>query len=100
MMVMMLSLIKILVLMKNIIFLVLFAFVSLISCSNSSSPECEYLESMGKRGYDKNNQKIKELNIKISKCSKPGDGFLAVIDTECKERLLKEFNEQNNCNKQ
>ena len=85
--------------MKNIIFLVLFAFVSLVSCS-SSSPECKYAESMGKRGYDKNNQKIKELNIKIGKCPKQGGRFLAVIDSECKEKLLKEFIEQNNCNKQ
>lgn len=84
--------------MKNIIFLVLFSFVNLISCS-SSSPECEYLESMGKRGYDKNNQKIKELNIKIGECPKQGSGFLAVIDSKCKERLLKEFSAKNNCNK-
>ena len=83
--------------MKHIIFLVLSAFVSLVSCS--SSPECEYVKSMGKKGYDKSNQKIKELNIKINKCPKKGSGFLTVIDSECKEELLKEFSVQNNCNK-
>ena len=81
--------------MKQIVLLILLGSVGLMSCS--SSQECEYLKSMGKRSYDGENQKIKEFNIKISNCPKQGSGFLSVIDSECKKRLLKEFSEENNC---
>ena len=82
--------------MKSVVFFVFFSV--LISCSPQSQ-ECKYLQSMGKKGYDTDNQKIKELNIKISQCPKQAGSFMPVIDPECKANLLKEFKEQNNCNK-
>jgi len=82
--------------MKNVIFLS-FVFFGLISCSQSKSQECEYLDNMGKKSYDQNNQNIKALNIKIHQCKKDGNGFLGTKDPECIKKVLQEFSEQNNC---
>ena len=59
----------------------------------------QVFKNYGEKGYNKDNPKIKELNIKIGHCPKQGSGFLSTIDPQCKEKLLKEFSEENNCEK-